>query len=69
MIPEKQQLDVMQAVLTQPKDRVTTRELFPETKDLDTMQTYLTTKISAMSNKIDLDKFIDTRFAKAAGAK
>jgi len=64
-----QKIDVMQKVLTQPADRVTTTELFPTHKDLDTMQTYLTTKISAMSNKIDLDKFIDTQFAKAAGAK
>lgn len=64
-----QKIDVMQSVLSQPADRVTTTELFPKEKDLDTMQTYLTTKISAMSSKIDLDKFIDTRFAKAAGAK
>ncbi len=64
-----QKAEVMQAVLTQPPDRVTYKELFPTPDDLNTMQTYLTSKISAMSNKIDLDKFIDSQFAKSAGAK
>ena len=33
------------------------------------MQTYMTTKIQAMSARIDLRQFVDTRFAERAGAK
>lgn len=61
--------DVVNRVLTEPKDRVTTHELYPRLEDLDTMQTYLTTKINAMSGTIDLEKFVDLQFAKEAGAK
>ena len=38
-------------------------------EDLDTIQNYLTEKISSMSGKIDLEKFVDFQFADAAGAK
>ena len=60
---------VIRRVLTQPADRVTMHELFPVIADLDYMQTYMTTKIQAMSARIDLQKFVDTRFAEQAGAK
>lgn len=60
---------VVRRVLTQPADRVTMHELFPVIEDLEYMQTYMTTKIEAMSARIDLHKFVDTRFAAAAGAK
>jgi len=64
-----QDLEVMQRVLTQPKDRLKTSELMPNIADLDIIQKYLTEQKSAMSDKIDLEKFVDFRFAKAAGAK
>ncbi len=46
--------DVMARVLMSG-DKVTFKALKPELTELDTMQTYLTTKISAMSGKIDLE--------------
>ena len=64
-----QDIDIIEKVLTQPKDRLKTTELLPILKDLDRIQTYLTEKKSAMSGKIDIEKFIDMRFAKTAGAK
>ncbi len=63
-----QQPDVVRFVLTQPHDRVTFNEMNPVFDDFEFMQTYLTGTIAAMSGKIDLEKFIDTRFAKIAGA-
>lgn len=60
---------VVRHVLTEPDDRVTLDELFPVIEDLDYMQTYMTTKIQAMSARIDLHQFVDTRFAERAGAK
>jgi NitT/TauT family transport system substrate-binding protein len=65
----QQPLDIIEKVLTQPKDRVITNELLPVVNELDMMQTYLTQTIKAMSGKIDLEKFVDLQFAKAAGAK
>ncbi|PWH12905.1 MAG: twin-arginine translocation pathway signal protein [Anaerolineae bacterium] len=64
-----QSFDVVKTVLTTPKDRVTYAELKPVIDDFEYMQTYLTTKIKAMSDKIDLEKFIDYRFAEAAKAQ
>ena len=64
-----QDYHLIQKILTSPPEKIVTNELFPVIEDLDTIQTYLTEKISAMSGKIDLEKFLDTSFAKAAGAK
>ena len=64
-----QQPEVIRSVLTEPKDRVTFGEMFPVVKDYDFMQTYLTEVIHAMSDKIDLNKFVDTQFAREAGAR
>ncbi|RCK74410.1 MAG: twin-arginine translocation pathway signal [Anaerolineae bacterium] len=64
-----QSLDVIKTVLTTPKDRVTYAELKPVIDDFEYMQTYLTTQIKAMSDKIDLEKFIDYRFAEEANAQ
>ena len=64
-----QTYDIIYSVLTEPKDRVSTKELMPVLEDLDIIQNYLTKDISAMSGKIDLEKFVDFRFAREAGAK
>jgi NitT/TauT family transport system substrate-binding protein len=64
-----QEKAVVQHVLTEPKGRVTTNELMPNLTDLDTIQTIMTQRIKAMSDKIDLEKFADLRFAQNAGAK
>lgn len=64
-----QDVDVIEKVLTQPKDRITTHELMPVIDDLDKIQEYMITKMNAVKGKIDLEKFIDFTFAKSAGAK
>ncbi|MCP4672493.1 MAG: ABC transporter substrate-binding protein [Desulfobacula sp.] len=60
---------VVEKVLTEPADRITTGELFPVIEDLVTIQDYMCDKMKKMTNKIDLEKFVDTQFAKTAGAK
>ena len=60
--------DVMRHVLNEPADRVVMNEMFPVLADLEYIQEYMTTKIHAMSTKIDLEAFVDTSFAKKAGA-
>ena len=64
-----QPVEIIKKVLTEPKDRIKTTELFPIIEDFNTIQTYLTEEKSAMSGKIDLEKFIITDFAKNASAK
>ncbi len=60
---------VVERVLTEPKDRITTGELFPIIEDLAKIQDYMCDNMNIMKTKIDLEKFVDTRFAKEAGAK
>jgi NitT/TauT family transport system substrate-binding protein len=43
--------------------------LFPRVEDLDTIQKYMMDKMKIMTSLIDLDKFVDTGFARKAGAK
>ena len=64
-----QNVDVIKRVLTSPPDRITTSELFPVLEDLDIIQKYMMDQMNIMTRLIDLEKFVDTRFAKAAGAK
>ncbi|MCP4113961.1 MAG: ABC transporter substrate-binding protein [Desulfobacteraceae bacterium] len=60
---------VIQRVLTEPADRIGTGELFPVLEDLDIIQKYMMDQMKIMTSLVDLEKFVDTRFAKAAGAK
>ncbi len=64
-----QNVEVIRKVLTSPPDRITTSELFPVLEDLDIIQRYMMDEMKIMTSLIDLEKFVDTRFAKAAGAK
>ncbi len=64
-----QDSDVIFKVLTDPPDRILTGELFPIIKDLDTIQKYMMDEMKIMTSLIDLEKFVDTSFAKKAGAK
>jgi NitT/TauT family transport system substrate-binding protein len=64
-----QDKEVIKKVLTDPPDRILTGELFPIIKDLDTIQKYMMDEMKIMTSLIDLEKFIDTSFAKKAGAK
>lgn len=62
----KQDSDLIKGILTDPPDRIITNNLMPEIPDFDRMQNYMTDKMGVLKGKIDLDKFIDTRFAKEA---
>jgi len=61
---------IVKAILTDPNERVTTDKLMPKLSELDDIQKYLidTVSIPAISGKIDMEKFVDLRFATAAGA-
>ncbi len=59
---------VVERVLTDPPDRITTGELFPSIEDLGIIQDYMADKMKILKSKIDLEKFVDTQFAKAANA-
>lgn len=63
-----QKAEVIKRVLTEPADRITTANLFPNIEDLSVIQDYMHGKMGIMKDKIDLDKFVDTQFAKAARA-
>jgi len=64
-----QEKSVIHKVLTDPPDRIGTHELFPVLEDLDLIQKYMMDQMKIMTSLIDLNKFVDTRFAKVAGAK
>lgn len=64
-----QEVDVIKKVLTEPKERISTDELFPVIEDLAKIQDYMCDNMKILTDKIDLEKFVDTTFAKAAGAK
>ncbi len=61
-----QDQDLIKSILTDPPDRIITNDLMPVIADFDKMQNYMTEKMHVLKDKIDLDKFIDFRFAKAA---
>ena len=61
--------EVIKRVLTEPVDRITTSELFPQKEDLAKIQDYMCDQMQVLKSKIDLDKFVDTRFAEKAMAK
>ena len=63
-----QKADVVKHVLTEPPDRITTNNLFPVIEDLAVIQDYMHDKMGIMQEKIDLEKFVDARFAQAAKA-
>ena len=64
-----QDIAVVQRVLTEPGDRITTGELFPKIDDLAAIQDYMCDKMNIIQTKIDMEAFVDTRFAESAGAK
>jgi NitT/TauT family transport system substrate-binding protein len=57
---------LIKSILTEPSDRIITNDLMPVPDDFDKMQNYMTEKMGVLKDKIDLDTFIDTRFAKEA---
>ncbi|MCK5228011.1 MAG: twin-arginine translocation pathway signal protein, partial [Desulfobulbaceae bacterium] len=63
-----QKEEVIKRVLTEPADRITTADLFPVIDDLGLIQDYMHDNMGILKTKIDLEKFVDTQFAKAAGA-
>ena len=63
-----QKEDVIKRVLLDPPDRITTDNLFPVLEDLELIQDYMHDNMGVMKSKIDLEAFVDTSFAEAAGA-
>jgi len=63
--------EVIRKVLEDPNERVSTDRLLPSLEELDAAQKYLVETVStpAISGLIDMEKFVDLSFAKAAGAK
>lgn len=64
-----QDKEVIRKVLTDPPDRITTSRLMPVIEDFEIIQKYMMDEMKIMTSLIDLDAFIDTRFARDAGAK
>lgn len=62
----KQDKELIKSILTEPEDRIITNDLLPVIEDFDKMQNYMTEKMGVLKDKIDLDKFVDSRFAKEA---
>jgi NitT/TauT family transport system substrate-binding protein len=60
---------IIESVLTDPRQRITTSELKPVVKDLEAIQEYMISKMNIMTDKIDMEKFVDFQFANNAGAK
>ncbi|MGK5090799.1 ABC transporter substrate-binding protein [Deltaproteobacteria bacterium TL4] len=64
-----QKEEVIRHVLTEPADRILTGEHLPLLEDLEKIQNYMFDKMHLLKHKIDLETFVDTSFAKDAGAK
>lgn len=60
---------LIRSVLSSPADRITASELFPRINDLIVIQDYMIHDMNIMTSSIDMNAFVDTRFAKTAGAK
>jgi NitT/TauT family transport system substrate-binding protein len=62
---------VVRAIMEDKNERFSTERLMPKLDELEEIQNYLidTVTIPALSGKIEMDKFVDLRFAQAAGAK
>jgi len=67
----EQEESVVRAILEDPNERVTADKLLPNLDELVEIQNYLIDSVSmpAISGKIDMEKFVDLRFAIAAGAQ
>ena len=63
-----QDIEVVERILTSPADRITTDTLMPQIEDFERIQDYITNQMGTIYEKIDLEKFIFTRFAEEAGA-
>lgn len=61
--------DVIRSVLSDPVDRITTSRLYPRVNDLNVMQNYMLNDMKIMTSTIDMNQFVETRFAEAANAK
>lgn len=61
--------DVIKSVLSDPVDRITTSRLFPRINDLSVIQNYMLNDMKIMTSTIDMNQFVETRFAEAANAK
>jgi hypothetical protein len=62
---------VVRTILQDKNERFSTDKLMPTLDELNDMQNYLTDTVTkpAISGKIDMEQFVDLRFAQTAGAK
>jgi NitT/TauT family transport system substrate-binding protein len=60
---------LIRSVLSDPADRITASELYPRVGDLRIIQDYMIHDMNIMTSSIDMNAFVDSRFAKTAGAK
>lgn len=63
-----QDIKVVEKMLTSPIDRITTDTLMPQLEDFEKIQDYITSEMGTIYEKINLEKFIYTKFAEEAGA-
>ncbi len=61
-----QDKELIKSILTEPKDRIITDDLVPVFEDFEKIQNYMVDEMKVLKGKIDLEKFIDTRFAEEA---
>ncbi|MBI9075243.1 MAG: ABC transporter substrate-binding protein [Desulfatibacillum sp.] len=64
-----QKREIMERVLVGEVQRIRTDELLPVVEDLTVIQDYMCDKMGVLSEKIDLEKFVDASFAQEAGCK
>ncbi len=60
---------LIRSVLSEPADRITASELYPRINDLIVIQDYMIHDMNIMTSAIDMNAFVDARFAETAGAK
>ena len=51
------------------KNKIITEELLPVLEDFDKIQIYMSEKMTAVKGRIDVEKFVDFKFARNAKAK
>ncbi len=61
--------ELIRSVLSDPADRITASELYPRVGDLRIIQDYMIHDMNIMTSSIDMNAFVDSRFAKTAGAR
>jgi len=64
-----QERTLVETILTDPPDRLSTARLFPVTAELAVIQDYMCDEMGVLKGKIDLERFVEPRFAEVARAR